>query len=126
MPLPASPSSCADAPSKLIAAWLRVGSSVLIVVRDTPLWSRSTITRLAPLPSLTSTTAWVAISPSVTGIFRPEMVPSFSRVAIVPGVISPGPSLTAMQPITLPSATFGSSACFCSSLPASFSASAKK
>ena len=84
------------------------------------------MTRLAPLPSFASTIAWVAISPSVTGIFLPESVPSLSRVAIVPVAISPGPSLTAIQPIRLPSAILGSSACFCSSLPASFSASAKK
>jgi len=84
------------------------------------------MTRLAPLPSFASTIAWVAISPSVTGIFLPEIVPPLRRVAMVPVAMSPGPSLTAMQPITLPSATFGSNACFCSSLPASFSASAKK
>jgi hypothetical protein len=79
-----------------------------------------------PLPSFASTTACVAQSPSVTGIFTPDSVAPSKAVLIEDAVGAPGPSEEAKHPMTEPSATFGNTAPFWASEPASSTASAKK
>ena len=77
-------------------------------------------------PSLASTMAFWAMSPSVTGIFTPLIDPSITVVDRLDAVTAPGPSDVAKQPISSPDAIFGSSSAFWASLPASITASAKK
>ncbi len=116
-PSPAAPSSSAGAPSKVMSAWLRVGSMVSTTVRVTPGPLRSTSARETPRSSWpaavrTETMAKSAMSPSGTASLAPLILPPANWTWIDLGDTPPTPSAWAKVPITSPAASFGSQAAF--------------
>ncbi len=66
------------------------------------------------------------MSPSATGSFTPFKRPSLTVAFSVASDRTPGPSEVAIAPMISPAEIFGSSQAFCSSSPASITASARK
>ena len=68
--------------------------------------------------------AMSAASPSVTGILTPDSLPPSTLADRLDGVTAPGPSDTARQPISSPTAMRGKMAAFWAVVPYAITASA--